>query len=747
MKTDDSKSQTLAMPKLLRPCIYIDVQDLVEYISHNTTYSGIQRVAAQLLKYAYSNPDEHVAPVLPRVKAGDMQLLPFDLFIGMLKTIEDGTATRASLDEALAEIMETSNFVHPRPGETYFIPGAFWIYENHDHIVEWKKLGVFVALFIHDLIQISHPEYVNADVNRRFLRSFVNMVPLVDHIITNSEYVADDVRNFIKDYVAVCLPKEIPIAAAPLATELPVQAEGKIVDVSSQIRRIASEPYVLCVGTMEIRKNNLYLVKVWEELRRQLGSNQMPNLIYVGKKGWDNDLFFDYVERRGYLDNWVFLFERISDVDLSYLYEHCAFTAYVSFAEGWGLPVGESLVHGKLCVTSNVTSMPEVGGEFAAYVNPYDVRSGISVFGDLLKDAERVKAAEQKICDHFKVKTWTEFSSEVFGFLNETRLTVLRDVFCRIPAGVTASVGDKELLRLNAEKRPLINGRMARTSGWQPIEDWGCWAAKREALLEFASDLMPGQKVRLYLDMTLPGDMQTAEVIIKTQGIENQNIFVTRSQAWYACDMIVNDKGNISLSFVSVGKPYGLDGRGCLYFGLRRISYRPYDDIAARVAFLESNNGVRDEVIILQTTETSNKQNQNPSLEIGDERDFHHTPLRSHDALAVMFSVDDTDITIGQLGLFRWLRHNYHLARARENSRARNWKHGARHYAALIRNGTMTAKSWVQYGHMLNEQGQLTIAAAAYAAGYYLLPDDEDVRWHYENSIERLKKNPAALES
>lgn len=726
-----NKNNVPAAPSYAGPRIYIDVTDLVEYISHNTTYSGIQRVAAQILRYAYQSRQEAVVPVLPRFETLDMQLLSFELFMDALGSIEDGTATRASLDEALVEIMGRSIIEQPKPGDTYFMPGAFWIYESHDYIIEWKKIGVTATLFVHDLIQISNPEYVHADANKRFLRSFVNTISVVDNIIANSNYVADDVRTFINEYIAPSLLKEVPVLVAQLATELPAKALGEPPPVSSNIRRIADKPYVLCVGTLEIRKNNLYLVKVWEELRRHLGEEQVPNLIYVGKKGWDNEPFFNYIEERGYLDHWVFLFERISDVDLSYLYDHCAFTAYVSFAEGWGLPVGESFVHGKHCVTSNVTSMPEVGGIFADYINPYDLRSGVAVFGDLLKNPERIQAAEKKIKDQFKIKTWFEFSAEIFNFLDTTKRRVPQDVFCRIPAGVSVAIGDDNLLRLNAERQPLLNGRMARIFGWHQIEDWGCWAAKREARLEFVADLKPGQKIRLYLELTLPGDLQALQVVVKSEGLAGQDLIVTKSQSWYTCDALIDQNGTVGLSLVSVGKLFPNDARGRLYFGLKRLSYCLHDDLAARVMFMEQYNGVRQEVVVFNTTEPETRK-QTAVVQV----ESSHLNI---DAMAAMFSIDEKDITIGQLGLFRWLTHHYYLGRARKNSRNKNWKMGGLQYAALLRNGTMTAKSWVQYGHMLNEQGLLKEAVSAYAAGYHLLPNNEDIRWHYETGVTRLK--------
>jgi glycosyltransferase involved in cell wall biosynthesis len=67
----------------------------------------------------------------------------------------------------------------------------------------------------------------------------------------------------------------------------------------------------------------------------------------------------------------------VTDAELDLLYRKCMFTTFPSFAEGWGLPVGESLAHGKITICSPVGGIPEVGGELLDYIDPYNVSSGL----------------------------------------------------------------------------------------------------------------------------------------------------------------------------------------------------------------------------------------------------------------------------------------------------------------------------------------------------------------------------------
>jgi glycosyltransferase involved in cell wall biosynthesis len=60
----------------------------------------------------------------------------------------------------------------------------------------------------------------------------------------------------------------------------------------------------------------------------------------------------------------------VTDVELDLLYRKCLLTMFPSFAEGWGLPVGESLAYGKISIASRAGAIPEVGGELSDYINP-----------------------------------------------------------------------------------------------------------------------------------------------------------------------------------------------------------------------------------------------------------------------------------------------------------------------------------------------------------------------------------------
>jgi glycosyltransferase involved in cell wall biosynthesis len=142
-------------------------------------------------------------------------------------------------------------------------------------------------------------------------------------------------------------------------------------------------------------------------------------LIFVGKWGWDVAGLHEYLSNTDALGNWLYIFNGISDAELEYLYRRCLFTAFVSFAEGWGLPVGESLAHGKPCVASGATSIPEVGGTLVRYVDPYDLRSGYEVIKQLVSDRGYLVRWAQQVQDEFRPRRWQTFCIDFFDVVSD----------------------------------------------------------------------------------------------------------------------------------------------------------------------------------------------------------------------------------------------------------------------------------------------------------------------------------------
>ncbi len=144
---------------------------------------------------------------------------------------------------------------------------------------------------------------------------------------------------------------------------------------------IPNSPYVLSIGTLCPRKNQLRLIQAFKMLPENIRKN--TKLILVGKRGWEDEEIVRLssaspnVEWRGY----------VSEEEREHLLKDATVFAYPSLMEGFGLPVLDALTLGIPTLTSNRSSMPEVAGDGALLVDPYDTES-------IAKGLERLLADE-----------------------------------------------------------------------------------------------------------------------------------------------------------------------------------------------------------------------------------------------------------------------------------------------------------------------------------------------------------------
>jgi glycosyltransferase involved in cell wall biosynthesis len=235
------------------------------------------------------------------------------------------------------------------------------------------------AVVVHDMIAFhrdARPQRRAALIERATARPAIRRAAL---LLPVSEWTrADLVRLF-------------PRAASKSQVILEAAAAPAVVpDPGGVAQRLGLDrPYVLSVGTLEPRKNLGRLVEAWSLLPGELRSAH--TLALVGPKGWEIDEVLAPVRASG--DD-IRLTGFVSDEDLAALYRGSTAFVYPSLYEGFGLPVLEAMLQGAPVVCSRTSSLPEVGGDAVAYVDPLDTRSIASALDRVLSDpAERARLA------------------------------------------------------------------------------------------------------------------------------------------------------------------------------------------------------------------------------------------------------------------------------------------------------------------------------------------------------------------
>lgn len=172
-----------------------------------------------------------------------------------------------------------------------------------------------------------------------------------DALITFSEFVRTEV---MERYGA----RAAKIRAIPLAPTLATR-----VTAGSQ-----RQPYFLCVGTLEPRKNLPAVFEAFSRVKDQVAHD----LIVVGAKGWRFEGLFEST-RRLRIEERVVFSGYVDDDELSSLYTHAEALIYPSFYEGFGLPPLEAMAHRCPTIVSSTPSLIELTGDAALRVDPYDV--------------------------------------------------------------------------------------------------------------------------------------------------------------------------------------------------------------------------------------------------------------------------------------------------------------------------------------------------------------------------------------
>eukprot|EP01028_Stygiella_incarcerata_P002619 TRINITY_DN1494_c0_g1_i5.p1 TRINITY_DN1494_c0_g1~~TRINITY_DN1494_c0_g1_i5.p1 ORF type:complete len:609 (+),score=155.17 TRINITY_DN1494_c0_g1_i5:131-1828(+) len=286
--------------------------------------------------------------------------------------------------------------------------------------------GSKLSLVMYDLIPLSRPEYWSDDLPTVFSK-YTRFFQQAARIATISKTVRFDAEGFltILSNQNVAVPEVRDILLPTEGREVSEEQETKVMPQLLGIHEESSSlyfdnegdplPLVLSVSSIEPRKNHVKILlaaeKLWEEgLKFQL--------VFMGGNSWNKQVFdttLDILKTKG---RPVRVFTTVSEELLWSAYRMARFTVFVSQAEGYGLPVGESLYVGTPVVLSNHGSMLEIGedGGGVEFVNPYDVNSVANGMHRLLTDDARLAQLREEALSRPRT-TWDEYAERQWQWL------------------------------------------------------------------------------------------------------------------------------------------------------------------------------------------------------------------------------------------------------------------------------------------------------------------------------------------
>ncbi len=570
--------------------IWFDVTDFIDYARHNVSLSGIQRVCGNLMLSVevLTLKGYRVVPVLPEYDNGRFFSVRTDSFNQLVRLFHAANVERADVLAGVAAVLARKSSVTPVAGDIFVIAGAFWIIDRYDRVAELRRHGMKFGLFIHDLIQIRNRDYVMPDAVDRFTIQLSDALELCDFVLTNSRYVRDDVTRYLSETKQLALPVQDVLLPSELTF---AETRRAALDPADQtIKFVLSQDYVLIVSTIEVRKNHTLIIKVWEELRAELG-DAVPHLVFVGKWGWQIDALHAYIDDQGYEGDWLFIFNGISDVMMETLYQRALFTIYPSFAEGFGLPIGESLAYGKPCLASHTTAMPEVGGDFVRYFDPFDWRSALAAIRQPIVDRDDLRQWQARIASDFTPKGWGEFCAEFFRSVINCANAAPAEAATSlplIPACQRIVGGDNDVLIAASEQRPILTFRAARARNWHASESWGVWSSDRRCEVAFRTELAEGTPVDLFLCLHRANSRDADPIVVAEGGAGAESVTLSQHPTFYRISGRVKAAGEIRIHLLARGRFPRNDTR-TLYIGWSGMAYCRSDsgeELAATMAQL-----------------------------------------------------------------------------------------------------------------------------------------------------------------
>ncbi len=272
---------------------------------------------------------------------------------------------------------------------------AFYAPKNHP--------GKLVVT-IHDISSLTLPHYHTEATRKRSNHGTENAVAYADHIITVSEFSKNELLRYF-----TLEPEKITVThSAAKDIFVPCSPEEK-----KRVREKYGVPedFILFVGSLEPRKNVATLVRAYISLPEPV--RKRHRLVIAGGKGWLNAEIDTLLKSSG--SSGILRIGYVDEQDLPALYSAAIVSVFPSLYEGFGLPVLEAMACGTPVISSNSSSLPEVGGDAALYFDPHDTNQLKETLERLLGDENLRAQLSRKGIERARLFSWEKAAQETLG--------------------------------------------------------------------------------------------------------------------------------------------------------------------------------------------------------------------------------------------------------------------------------------------------------------------------------------------
>jgi glycosyltransferase involved in cell wall biosynthesis len=491
--------------------IVFDVSDLWSWYGSARAPSGIQRIQVEVARAVLAR-DAMLAEArlaVFRPESASWHEMPREAFwrlAGLSAAAADAfDATWMETRAQVAALLDAAPPLRFAAGSWLVNVGSSWWLPGYHAAVRDARLreGLRHAALVHDVGPVVVPEHSEPAVSASFARWVAALAVSADLVLCVSEATRAELAALWAETLPGVTPPPLQVLRPGHA--LPPAAGPPHPRAAS----LAPGGYVLAVGTIESRKDHLFLLNAWLGLLRRHGA-ALPPLVLVGRAGFESGPVLELLRRAPAFEGRVLWLDDVADGALAALLRDAGFALYNSRHEGWGLPVTEALAAGKVVVAPAIPALVEAGGGLALHFAPGSAPDFSAVVERLLFEDGYRDAVARRVGAEFRPRAWRRMAADLVEALQQAPAEA-------VPAPPAPPLGTVLSLADIPGTRPRLAmawGEALRAGGgWHPPEAWGCWTRPGRALLRLA--LPADTRGPLRLHVALRGATEARSVTLR----------------------------------------------------------------------------------------------------------------------------------------------------------------------------------------------------------------------------------------
>lgn len=265
------------------------------------------------------------------------------------------------------------------------------------------------TLILYDFLPVTHPEFFTNSTPAGFIQ-YLKLLRHAEQVSCISNTVQKQLESLLP---AIPRPKpHVKVTTHLLAGDFGSLPAATVDEDATP----TSLPSVLCVGTIEPRKNQ---TRVLRAMVAAQDAGQQFRGIFVGNAGWLNGQFRTELQQARSRGIELELHENISDKLLAEFYQNASLTVYCSVAEGFGLPIVESVMAGVPCLASRLGSMREIANQLGgcSLVNPFSTSEIATAITRLLRNHNELAHLTTE-ARQARWHTWSDYCEQIMDFVS-----------------------------------------------------------------------------------------------------------------------------------------------------------------------------------------------------------------------------------------------------------------------------------------------------------------------------------------